>query len=43
MLPLKAFSPATLALEGISVGIAGSVREERIFVKWMGVFHVLAG
>jgi hypothetical protein len=33
MLPLKAFSPATLALEGISVDVAGSVREERIFVK----------
>jgi hypothetical protein len=36
MLPLNAFSPATLVLEDISVGVAGSVLDERIFVKWMG-------
>jgi hypothetical protein len=36
MLPLNAFSPATLVLEDISVGVAGSVRDEQIFVKWMG-------
>jgi hypothetical protein len=36
MLPLNAFSPAILVLEDISVDVAGSVRDERIFVKWMG-------
>jgi hypothetical protein len=35
MLPLNAFSPAALVLEDISVGVAGSVRDERIFVKWI--------
>jgi hypothetical protein len=40
MLPLNAFSPATLVLEDISVCVAGSVRDERIFVKWIGAIHV---
>jgi hypothetical protein len=28
-------SPATLLLKVFSVGVAGSVRDEQIFVKWM--------
>jgi len=40
ILPSNANSPATLVLEGFSVGVGGSVRDERIFVKWMGAIHI---
>jgi len=33
------YSPATLVLEDFSVDVAGSVRDEQIFVKWMGTME----
>jgi hypothetical protein len=36
MLPSNTNSPPTLVFEGLSVGVGGSVRDERIFVKSIG-------
>ena len=40
ILPSNANSPATLLLEGFSVGVGGSVRDERIFVKSIGTIQI---